>query len=51
MVRETINCVERKEIPEKPNFPDLPKNIAPIPKPDKKTVIENQRSGFGNKVA
>ena len=51
MVRETINCVERKEIPEKPNFPDLPKNIAPIPKPDKKTVIENQRSRFGNKVA
>ena len=32
----------------KPLVPDLPKNIASIPKPDKTVVIENQRSCFGN---
>ena len=50
MVKDTINCVKRKERPEKPQVPNLPKNIAALPKPDKKTVIENQRSRFGDKV-
>ena len=48
MVKETVECVKKKECPEKPLVPDLPKNIAPIPKPDKTLVIKNQRSRFGN---
>ena len=47
MVKETIECVKKKERPEKPLLPDLPKNTASIPKPDKTVVIENQRSRFG----
>ena len=48
MVKETVEmCKEKKEHPEKPLVPDLPKNIASILKPDK-TVVENQRSRFGN---
>ena len=34
MVKETVECVKKKERPEKPLVPDLPKNIASIPKPD-----------------
>ena len=48
MVKETVECVKKKGHPEKPLVPDLPKNIASIPKPDKTVVIENQRSCFGN---
>ena len=48
MVKETADCVQKKERPEKPIVPDLPKNIASIPKPDKTAVIENQRLRFGN---
>ena len=47
-VKETADCVQKKERPEKPIVPDLPKNIASIPKPDKTAVIENQRLRFGN---
>ena len=47
MVKETIECVKKKERPEKPLLPDLPKNTASIPKPNKTVVIENQRSCFG----
>ena len=48
MVKESVECVTKKERPKKPFVPDLPKNIASIPKPDKTVVIENQRSYFGN---
>ena len=48
MVKETVECVKKKERPEKPLVPDLPKNIVSSPKPDKSVVIENQRSHFGN---
>ena len=48
MVKETVECVKKKQRPEKPLVPDLPKNIASIPKPDKTVAIENQRSRFGN---
>ena len=48
MVKEIVECVKKKQCPEKPLVPDLPKNIASIPKPDKTVVIENQRSRFGN---
>ena len=48
MVKETVECVKKKERPEKLPVPDLPKNIASIPKPDKTVVIENQRSRFRN---
>ena len=46
--KEIVECVNRKERPEKPLVCDLPKNIASIPKPDKTVVIENQRLRFGN---
>ena len=48
MVKETVECVKKKERPENPLVPDLPKNIGSIPKPDKTVVIENQRSRLGN---
>ena len=47
MVDETIECVRNKTIPEKPKVPELPKNIASVPKPSKKDVIKNQKSRFG----
>ena len=49
MIDETIECAKNKVIPEKPHVPLLPQNIASIPKPNKKDVIENQKSRFGNK--
>ena len=48
MVKETVECVKKKEHLGKLLVPDLTKNIASIPKPDKTVVIENQRSHFGN---
>ena len=48
MVKETVECVKKRERPEKPIVPDLPKNITSIPKADKTVVIENQRPRFGN---
>ena len=48
IVKETIECIKKKELPEKPLLPDLPKNTASIPKPNKTVVIENQCSRFGN---
>ena len=48
MVKETAECVQKKERPEKPIVPDLPKSIVSIPKPDKTAVIENQCLRFGN---
>ena len=48
MVKETVECVKKKECPEKPLVPDLPKNIASIPKTKETVVIKNQRSHFGN---
>ena len=48
MVKETVECVEKKECREKPRVPDLPKNIVSISKPDKTLVIEKQPSRFEN---
>ena len=42
-------CME-KRVSGKIFLPDLQKNIASIPKPDKTVVIENQRSRFGNQI-
>ena len=50
MVKETVECVEKKECREKPRVPDLPKNIGSIPKPDETLVIEKQPSPFGNQI-
>ena len=50
MVKETAECVKKKERLKKPLVPDLTKNIASIPKPDKTIVIENQLSRFGNLI-
>ena len=47
-VKETVECVKKKERPEKPLVPDLPKTTASIPKADKTAVIKSQRSRFGN---
>ena len=43
MIRETAQLT----LP-LPVLPKLPKNIASTPKPDKKEVIKNQKSRFGN---
>ena len=48
MVKETVECVEKRECREKPRVPDLPKNIGSFPKPDKTLVIEKQPSRFRN---
>ena len=48
MVKETVECVKKRQRPEKPIVPDLPKNITSTPKADKTVVIENQRPRFGN---
>ena len=48
MVRETIEVARENKVLQLPVIPDLPKNIAKKPKPDKKEVIKNQKSRFGN---
>ena len=48
MVKETVECVKKKERPEKPLVSDFPKNIASIPNPDKTVLVENQSSRSGN---
>ena len=48
MVKETVELVRSKKTLPPPSIPDLPKNIAPTPKPDKQEVIQNQKSRFGN---
>jgi len=49
MVKETLECASKNEIFEKPVLPNLPKNIASIPKPEKSLIIQNQISRFGKK--
>ena len=49
LVDQTIKAViEKTTFEEKENI-KIPKNIAPIPKPDKKDVVRNQRSRFSVK--
>ena len=45
MVKEAVECVKKKQRLEKPLVPDLPKNIASIPKPDK-TGLSHQKATF-----
>ena len=46
MIRETVQLAREKKT--LPVLPKLPKIIASTPKPDKKEVIKNQKSRFGN---
>lgn len=48
MVLETIQLAREKKTLPLPAIPNLPKNIASTPKPDKLEVIKNQISRFGN---
>ena len=48
MVRETVQLAREKKTLPLSVLPKLPKNIASTPKPDKKEVIRNQKSRFGN---
>ena len=49
LVDQTVKAViEKTAFEEKENI-KIPKNIAPIPKPDKKDVVRNQRSRFSVK--
>ena len=45
-IDRTFEIIEENKVLELPKLPDIPKNIAPIPKPDKNEVIMNQRSRF-----
>ena len=45
-IDRTLETIEENKVLELPKLPDIPKNIAPIPKPDKNEVIMNQRSIF-----
>ena len=45
-IDRTLEIIEENKVLELPKLPDIPKNIAPIPKPDKNEVIMNQRSRF-----
>ena len=46
LVDQTVKAViEKSTFKEKENI-KIPKNIAPIPKPDKTDVVRNQRSRF-----
>ena len=47
MVAETLESAKKKEKFSDLQIPELPKNIAKVPKPEKRTVIENQKSRFG----
>ena len=50
LVDQTIKAViEKTTFEEKENI-KISKNIAPIPKPDKKDVVRNQRSRFSVKL-
>lgn len=46
LVNKTVDAVLRKKSIQIPVTQTIPKNIASIPKPDKKEVIENQKSRF-----
>ena len=46
LVRDVIECAKSKKEPGRPVIPDLPGNIAPLPKPNKVEIIENQISRF-----
>ena len=49
LVDQTVKAmIEKRTFEEKENI-KIPKNIAPIPKPDKKDVVRNQRSQFSVK--
>ena len=49
LVDQTVKAlIEKTTFEEKENI-KIPKNIAPIPKPDKKDVVRNQRSRFSVK--
>ena len=48
MVKETVELARSKKTLSAPSIPNLPKNIAHTPKPDKQEVIYNQKSRFGN---
>ena len=50
MVKETIECASKNERFERAVIPNLPKNIAPTPKPEKSVIIQNQISRFGTKI-
>ena len=49
LVDQTVKAaIEKMTFEEKENI-KIPKNIVPIPKPDKKGVVRNQRSRFSVK--
>ena len=48
VVRETVQLAREKKTLRLPVLPKLPKNIASTQKPNKKEVIKNQKSRFGN---
>lgn len=50
MVLETVQLAREKRILPLPIIPDLPKNIALTPKPNKMEVIKNQKSRFGENL-
>ena len=51
MVMETIQYASSKKSLEIPEIPNLPKNIAAIPKPDKQEIINNQISTITHKIS
>ena len=46
-VKETIEAAAKNETFDELILPVIPKIIAKIPKPDKQSVIQNQKSRFG----
>ena len=47
VVKEPIECVSKSECLERPVIPNLPRNIALTPKPEKAVIINSQISWFG----
>ena len=47
MVKETIESAGKNEKFDDLVIPKLPKNIPGVPKPDKASAIEDQKSRFG----
>ena len=50
IVKETIECASKSECLERPVIPNLPKNIASTPKPEKTVIINSQISRFGKNI-
>jgi hypothetical protein len=46
LIERVVECCKDKTILDDVSVPDIPKNIASTPRPDKQTVIEAHRSRF-----